>query len=74
MQQDQLKHIALELTKAVQENATIDWSIKETARAKLRSQINRILRRYKYPPDLQSSAVETVIKQAEMMAKELTSN
>jgi type I restriction enzyme, R subunit len=53
------------------ENATIDWTIKESVRAKLKVIVKRILRQYGYPPDMQLLATETVLKQAEMIAKEL---
>ncbi|PVD51078.1 DEAD/DEAH box helicase [Terrimonas sp.] len=67
-----LKHIAMELLKSVRSSATIDWTIKETVQADLRRNIRRILRKFGYPPDLQEKAVETVIKQAKLLATDLT--
>ena len=48
-------------------NVTIDWTVKETVRAKLRIMVKRILRKYGYPPDKQEKATDTVLKQAELL-------
>ena len=72
MQQDKLRELAVVLTQKIRENATIDWAIKENVRAKLKVIVKRLLRRYGYPPDMQLLATETVLKQAEMIASELT--
>ncbi|MFW6389365.1 MAG: type I restriction endonuclease subunit R, partial [Marinilabiliaceae bacterium] len=72
MQQEKLRELAVKLTERVKQNATIDWTIKESVRAKLKVIIKRTLRQYGYPPDMQKLATETVLKQAEMIAKELT--
>jgi type I restriction enzyme R subunit len=72
MQHDQLRELAVVLTQRVRENASIDWTIKENVRAKLKVIIKRTLRQYGYPPDMQLLATETVLKQAEMIAAELT--
>ncbi|MBP6979030.1 MAG: type I restriction endonuclease subunit R [Lentimicrobiaceae bacterium] len=71
MQKDKLRELAVVLTKKVRQNATIDWTIKESVRAKLRVIVRRTLRQYGYPPDMQKLATETVLKQAEMIADEL---
>jgi type I restriction enzyme R subunit len=71
MQQDQLRELAVVLTQRVRENASIDWTIKESAKAKLKVIVKRTLRQYGYPPDMQLLATETVLKQAEMIANEL---
>jgi type I restriction enzyme R subunit len=63
-----LKTIARELVQCVQANATIDWTIKESVRANMRVAVKRLLRKYKYPPDLEEQATATVIEQAELMA------
>jgi len=65
-----LKDIARELVKSVHENATIDWTMKENVRAKLRVMVRRILRRCGYPPDMQEKATQTVLEQAEVIAKD----
>jgi type I restriction enzyme R subunit len=72
MQQDTLRELAVVLTEAIRENASIDWTIKESVKAKLKVVVKRILRKYGYPPDMQMLATETVLKQAEMIANELT--
>lgn len=71
MQHEQLRELAVVLTQKVRENASIDWTIKESVRAKLKVIIRRTLRFYGYPPDMQLLATETVLKQAEMIASEL---
>jgi type I restriction enzyme, R subunit len=71
MQQDKLRELAVVLTQKIRENATIDWTIKESVRARLKVIVKRILRQYGYPPDMQLLATETVLKQAEMIASEL---
>jgi len=55
----------------VKGNATIDWTLKESVRAKLRRDVKRILNKCGYPPDQQFIATENVLKQAELMAEEL---
>lgn len=72
MEHEKLRELAVVLTQKVRENASIDWTIKESARAKLKVIIKRILRQYGYPPDMQLLATETVLKQAEMIAFEIT--
>ena len=67
-----LKDIARELVKKVHENATIDWTVKENVRAKLRVMVRRTLRNHGYPPDKQAKATQTVIEQAEVIAKDWT--
>ncbi len=74
MQKDKLRELAVILTERVRKNATIDWTIKESVRAKLKVIIKRTLRQYGYPPDMQKLATETVLKQAEKIAEELTAD
>ncbi|ABE43875.1 type I restriction endonuclease subunit R [Polaromonas sp. JS666] len=64
-----LKKIAHELTENLRQNLSVDWSERESVRAKLRLMVKRILRKYKYPPDLQDAAVELVLKQAQVMGE-----
>lgn len=68
----QLAVIAMEVLKSVKGNATIDWTLKENVRARLRRDVKRILNRYGYPPDEQLIATENVLRQAELMADELS--
>ncbi|OPY85697.1 MAG: hypothetical protein A4E65_00059 [Syntrophorhabdus sp. PtaU1.Bin153] len=63
-----LKTIAREIADKVRKNATIDWAMKESARAKLMVIVRRTLNKYGYPPDKQQKAVDTVLKQAEVLA------
>jgi type I restriction enzyme R subunit len=72
LQQEKLRELAVELTNTIQQNASIDWNIKESVRAKLKVAVKRLLRKYGYPPDMQLLATETVLKQAEMLANELS--
>ena len=65
---EQLKEIAREITDKVRANATIDWTIRESARARLMVIVKRTLTKWGYPPDKQAKAIETVLKQAELMA------
>ena len=64
-----LKKIAHELTENLRQNLSVDWSERESVRAKLRLMVKRILRKYKYPPDLQEGAVELVLQQAQVMGE-----
>jgi len=66
-----LKTIAREIADKVKRNATIDWTIRESARAKLMVLVKRTLTKYGYPPDKQQKAIETVLKQAELFADSL---
>jgi type I restriction enzyme R subunit len=72
MQKDQLRELAVVLFQRVRENASIDWTLKESVRAKLKVIVKRTLRKFGYPPDMQLLATETVLRQAEMIADELT--
>jgi type I restriction enzyme R subunit len=65
---DQLRAIAREIADKVRKNATIDFAIKETARARIMVIVRRILNRHGYPPDKQNAAIELVMKQAENLA------
>ena len=62
-----LKVIAAELTSQARKSVTIDWTLREGARARIRVMIKRILNKYGYPPDLQEEAVKTVLAQAELL-------
>ena len=64
-----LKQIAVELTQKLRASVTVDWSVRETVRARLRVMVKTLLKRYKYPPDRQEEATETVLKQAEFLSE-----
>jgi len=65
---EQLRDIAREIADKIRSNATIDWTIRESARAKLMVLVKRTLTKYGYPPDKQQKAIDTVLKQAELLA------
>jgi type I restriction enzyme R subunit len=62
-----LKAIAHELVETVRQNVSIDWTAKQSVRAKLRVMVKRILRKHGYPPDRQERATKTVLEQAELL-------
>lgn len=53
--------IAVDVAWAVQNSATIDWSLRESVRAAMRSKIRRLLAKYDYPPDREEKAIELVL-------------
>jgi type I restriction enzyme, R subunit len=65
---DTLKKIAIELVTSVRQSATIDWNLKESVRAAMRTKVRRLLAKYEYPPDFEERAVELVLEQAELFA------
>ena len=71
MGKEKLRELAVVLTETIRKNASIDWTIKENVRAKMKVAVKRLLRRYGYPPDMQLLATETVLKQAERIADEI---
>jgi type I restriction enzyme R subunit len=70
LQDETLKKIAQELTRSLRENLTVDWSERESVRAKLRLLVKRLLKKYKYPPDQTEEAVELVLQQAQTLGEE----
>ncbi|MEX6002408.1 DUF3387 domain-containing protein [Providencia vermicola] len=71
---DKLRELAVVLTEMIRSNVTLDWTIKESARAKIRVIVKRLLNRYGYPPDMSLLATETVLAQAELLSNELLSS
>ncbi|QTF10596.1 type I restriction endonuclease subunit R [Brenneria izadpanahii] len=65
---DKLKVIAHELLVSLKGNISVDWARRDSARARMRVLVKRILRKYGYPPDLQDAAVQTVLQQAEALS------
>ena len=65
-----LRTIAQELLRAVRNNVTIDWTVRENVRAHMRVMVKRILRRYGYPPDKQARATQLVLEQAEVLCRD----
>ena len=64
-----LRKIALELTQMIRDSVKIDWAQRESVRAEIRLKVKKILRKYGYPPDKEKKATETVLQQAEIVAK-----
>jgi type I restriction enzyme R subunit len=69
---DVLKKIAHELVDQIRKNVTIDWTVKESVKAKMRVMVKRILTKYHYPPDKQPRAVVTILEQAEILCAEIS--
>ena len=69
-----LRTTAQELVETVRRNAIIDWKVRGSGRAGMRSAVRRVLRKHGYPPDKQDKAVETVIEQAELLSEEWANN
>ena len=65
-----LRTIARELVETVRRNVTIDWTVRESVRAKLRVVVKRVLRKHGYPPDKQERATQTVLEQAELLCRD----
>ena len=72
MEKEKLRELAVVLTEAIRNNVSLDWTVKEAARAKIRVVVKRLLKKYGYPPDMSLLATETVLKQAELLANELS--
>ncbi len=73
MGNDNLRSLAIELTKQIRKSATVDWQNRESVRARMRNLVRRLLRRWKYPPDdpetqEYTESVDLVLKQAEALA------
>lgn len=68
---DTLKIIAHELTKSIKDNMSIDWNLRDSARARMRIIVKRLLKKYGYPPEISKQAIDTVLEQAELMSEQL---
>ena len=71
---ENLRFLAQELVKHVKESVSIDWQIRENARATIRVMVKRILRKYGYPPDMEQRATDLVLQQAEVLCKGWSGN
>jgi type I restriction enzyme, R subunit len=67
--QDQLRELAIVLVARVRKNASIDWNLKESVRARMKVMVKRLLRQYGYPPDMQALAIELVLEQAKVFTE-----
>ncbi len=70
MGNDSLKIIAHELLESLKANISVDWSRRDSARARMRVLVKRILRKHGFPPDLQDAAIQTVLQQAEALTEQ----
>ena len=70
----ELRTIARELVETIRNNISIDWTLRESVRARLRTLVRKILKKHGYPPDKQKKATETVLEQAALICKELSAN
>lgn len=71
MGKDKLRELAVVLTSTIRNNVSVDWTIKESSKAKIRAVVKRLLRKYGYPPDMELLAIELVLHQAEIIADQL---
>jgi len=71
MGKEKLRELAVVLTEAIRGSVSLDWASKESARAKIRVTVKRLLKKYGYPPDMALLATEAVLAQAEILSKEL---
>lgn len=69
MGQDQLRELAVVLVARIRKNASIDWNLKESVRARMKVMVKRLLRQYGYPPDMQALAIELVLEQAKVLTE-----
>ena len=74
MGEEVLLQIAREIAEKLRKSITVDWSVRESVRARLRLLVKSLLRKYKYPPDQQDEAVELVLSQAEVISEEWAVN
>jgi type I restriction enzyme R subunit len=65
-----LRQIAMELTRMIRDSVTIDWTQRDSVQAEIRLKVKKILRKYGYPPDKQEKATQTVLEQAELIARD----
>jgi len=63
-----LRTIAHDLVETIRRNVTIDWTVKESARTKIRVMVKRLLKKHGYPPDKKDKATKTVLEQAELLS------
>lgn len=66
---DELKALAIALTEKIKKNASIDWNVKESVRARMKIMVKRLLKQYGYPPDMAKLAIELVLEQAQVFTK-----
>ena len=67
-----LRIVAQELATAMRRNTSVDWTIRDSARARIRVVVKKILKAHGFPPDLLDSAVKLVLEQAETLCRDWT--
>ncbi len=71
---DKLRELAIVLVERIRKNASIDWNLKESVRARMKVAVKRLLRQYGYPPDMEALATELVLEQAKVLTEYEISN
>jgi type I restriction enzyme R subunit len=71
---DKLRELAIVLVERIRKNASIDWNLKESVRARMKVAVKRLLRQYGYPPDMEALATELVLEQAKVFTEYQVSN
>ena len=66
---DKLRELAIVLVERIRKNASIDWNLKESVRARMKVAVKRLLRQYGYPPDMEALATELVLEQAKVFTQ-----
>ncbi|AAM06940.1 TPA: DUF3387 domain-containing protein [Methanosarcina acetivorans] len=66
-----LRLMAAELVKIIRQNAGVDWTLRKNIQAKMRVSVKRLLKKYGYPPDMQKLATENILKQAELLCRDV---
>jgi type I restriction enzyme R subunit len=66
---DKLRELAIVLVQRIRNNASIDWNLKESVRARMKVAVKRLLRQYGYPPDMEALATELVLEQAKVLTE-----
>lgn len=69
-----LRLMAAELVKIIRQNAGVDWTLRKNIQAKIRVNVKRLLKKYGYPPDKQKLATENILKQAELLCRDVGSS
>ena len=73
LEQEQLKALSIALVEAVRKNASIDWTIRDSVKSKMRVAVKKLLKKYGYPPDMALLAIDRVLDQAEILAEDIQS-
>jgi type I restriction enzyme R subunit len=66
---EKLRELAIVLVERIRKNASIDWNLKESVRARMKVAVKRLLRQYGYPPDMEALATELVLEQAKVLTE-----